>query len=129
VILTLLVSPCRDVVSSVNWYCISPIGTHFLGTLKMAFLQAAQLTQELYTYSTFERTNDDQQLCMTQQKRFSKGCILSPLKELFTHAYRDSSTMLLGFGDGTVQIFDIRTKRMYATIFDCLKYSQTVIVC
>jgi hypothetical protein len=33
-------------------------------------------------------------------------------KDLYAHQYRDCSVIFLGFGDGQIQVFDIRSKRM-----------------
>lgn len=80
--------PCRDVVGSVQWHPHDP------------FL--ASCTTDTGTLHIFDIRTDKRRpaIVYDTQKR-----------ALFAHAYRDSATLLLGFGDGSIHLFDTRSKR------------------
>jgi len=80
--------PCGSVVGSVRWHPTD------------SFL--ASCTTDVGALHMFDIRTDRKRPAMVfdAQKR-----------ELFTHDYRDAHTMLLGFGDGTLQVFDSRNRR------------------
>lgn len=80
--------PCRDVVGSVRWHPSEP--------------HIASCTTDTGTLHIFDIRTD---------KRRSPILYDTSKKELFTHDYRDPHTLLLGFGDGHLQLFDTRNKR------------------
>jgi hypothetical protein len=80
--------PCKDVVGSVRWHPND------------AYL--ASCTTDTGTLHIFDIRTD---------KKRSAIIYDTMKKELYTHDYRDSYTLLLGFGDGQIQVFDTRNKR------------------
>eukprot|EP01118_Nematostelium_gracile_P007235 TRINITY_DN2344_c0_g1_i1.p1 TRINITY_DN2344_c0_g1~~TRINITY_DN2344_c0_g1_i1.p1 ORF type:complete len:223 (+),score=58.88 TRINITY_DN2344_c0_g1_i1:804-1472(+) len=80
--------PCRDVVGSVSWH---PNDT---------FL--ASCTTDTGTLHIFDIRTDKRRPAIVHD---------TGKKELYCHAYQDVNTMMLGFGDGTLQVFDIRNKK------------------
>jgi len=80
--------PCGTVVGSVRWHPTD------------AYL--ASCTTDSGALHVFDIRTDRKRPAMVYdtQKR-----------ELFTHDYRDPYTLLLGFGDGTLQVFDYRSRR------------------
>jgi len=87
--------PCKEVVSSVNWHPTDP-------TL-------ASCTTDSGILHIFDIRTD---------KRRPAVVFDTSKKELYTHAYRDPSTLLLGFGDGTMQTFDVRSRRTFLSFGD-----------
>jgi len=87
--------PCKEVVSSVNWHPTD-------ATL-------ASCTTDSGILHIFDIRTD---------KRRPAVVFDTTKKELYTHAYRDPSTLLLGFGDGTIQSFDVRSRRTFLTFAD-----------
>jgi len=87
--------PCRDVVGSVSWHP------------EDSFL--ASCTTDSGTLHIFDIRTD---------KRRPAVVYDTAKKELYTHAYRDSNSMLLGFGDGNIQVFDTRNKRSVMSFHD-----------
>jgi len=77
--------PCKEVVGSVRWYPTSP----FIGSC----------TTDTGLLHIFDLRVD--------HKRDSQ--VYDTLTDmLYTHAYKDENTVLLGFGNGTMQVYDIR---------------------
>jgi len=80
--------PCRDVVGSVSWH---PEDSYL-----------ASCTTDTGTLHIFDIRTDKRRPAIV----YDTG-----KKELYCHSYKDSNTMLLGYGDGTIHIFDTRHKR------------------
>lgn len=87
--------PCRDVVGSVSWHPSD------------SFL--ASCTTDTGTLHIFDIRTDKRRPAIVHD---------SGKKELYCHAYQDTNSMLLGFGDGTLQSFDVRTKKTVSTLKD-----------
>lgn len=87
--------PCRDVVGSVSWHPED----NFL----------ASCTTDTGTLHIFDIRTD---------KRRPAVVYDTNKKELYSHAYKDSNIMVLGFGDGSLHIFDTRTKRTLMQFHD-----------
>jgi len=87
--------PCRDVVGSVHWH---PEDT---------FL--ASCTTDTGTLHIFDIRTDKRRPAIV----YDTG-----KKELYSHSYKDGNTMLLGFGDGYIHVFDTRNKRTVMTFHD-----------
>jgi hypothetical protein len=87
--------PCRDVVGSVSWH---PEDSYL-----------ASCTTDTGTLHIFDIRTDKRRPAIVYD---------SGKKELYTHAYKDSHTMLLGYGDGSVHVFDTRSKRTLMQFHD-----------
>jgi len=87
--------PCRDVVGSVHWH---PEDTYL-----------ASCTTDTGTLHIFDIRTDKRRPAIV----YDTG-----KKELYTHCYKDGNTMLLGFGDGSIHVFDTRTKRTVMSFHD-----------
>jgi len=87
--------PCRDVVGSVSWH---PEDSYL-----------ASCTTDTGTLHIFDIRTD---------KRRPAVVYDTGKRELYTHSYKDGNTMLLGFGDGSIHVFDTRNKRTVMTFHD-----------
>jgi len=87
--------PCKDVVGSVAWHP------------EDGFL--ASCTTDTGTLHIFDVRTDRRRPAIVYD---------AARRELYTHSYQNNVTMLLGFGDGAVQVFDIRYKRELLTFMD-----------
>jgi len=90
--------PCRDVVGSVSWH---PEDSYL-----------ASATTDTGTLHIFDIRTDRRRPAIVYD---------TAKRELFTHAYRDggiNSEILLGFGDGQIQVFDVRNKRSMMSFQD-----------
>jgi len=87
--------PCRDVVGSVNWH---PEDTYL-----------ASCTTDNGLMHIFDIRTDKRRPAIVYD---------TAKRELYCHSYRDRNTMFLGFGDGEIQLFDIRTKRTIMSFRD-----------
>eukprot|EP01114_Cavostelium_apophysatum_P020820 TRINITY_DN7084_c0_g1_i1.p1 TRINITY_DN7084_c0_g1~~TRINITY_DN7084_c0_g1_i1.p1 ORF type:complete len:423 (-),score=90.64 TRINITY_DN7084_c0_g1_i1:160-1428(-) len=87
--------PCKEVVSSVNWHIEQP--------------SVGSCTTDQGILHLFDiRTDRKRQAIVHDTMK----------KELYTHAYKDGNTMLLGFGDAQIHAFDIRNKRAFVQFSD-----------
>jgi len=77
--------PCKEVVGSVRWYPTSP----FIGSCTTD-------TGLLHIFDLRVDHKRDSQVYDTLTNM------------LYTHAYKDENTVLLGFGNGTIQVYDLR---------------------
>jgi len=77
--------PCKEVVGSVRWYPNSP----FIGSCTTD-------TGLLHIFDLRVDHKRDSQVYDTLTNM------------LYTHAYKDENTVLLGFGNGTIQVYDLR---------------------
>jgi len=87
--------PCREVVGSVSWHPEDPY--------------LARCTTDSGTLHIFDIRTD---------KRRPAVVYDTGKRELFSHSYRDSITLLLGFGDGSIQLFDTRSRRSVGSFQD-----------
>jgi len=87
--------PCREVVGSVSWHITDPY--------------LASCTTDTGTLHIFDIRTDKRRPAIVHD---------TTKKELYCHSYRDSNNIMLGFGDGTIQIFDLRSKRCTLSMND-----------
>eukprot|EP01119_Soliformovum_irregulare_P010816 TRINITY_DN2669_c0_g1_i2.p1 TRINITY_DN2669_c0_g1~~TRINITY_DN2669_c0_g1_i2.p1 ORF type:complete len:442 (+),score=88.08 TRINITY_DN2669_c0_g1_i2:77-1402(+) len=87
--------PCREVVGSVQWHPNEPC--------------LASCTTDTGTLHIFDIRTDKKRAAIVQDTQ---------RRELFTHCYRDDTTMLLGYGDASIQPYDIRTRKMMPMFSD-----------
>jgi WD40 repeat protein len=80
--------PCSDVVGSVRWHPTD------------AYL--ASCTTDPGTLHIFDIRTDKKRPALIYH---------TSKRNLYSHDYRDQHTLLLGFGDGQVQVFDSRTRK------------------
>jgi len=87
--------PCGSVVGSVRWHPTD------------AYL--ASCTTDLGVIHVFDIRTDRKRPAMVFD---------TERRELFTHDYRDPVTLLFGFGDGSLQVFDYRSRRALISFQD-----------
>jgi len=87
--------PCKEVVSSVNWH---PEDGYLAScTTDSGFLHIFDIRTDKRRPAVIHDTEK---------------------KELFCHSYRDSNTLMMGFGDASVFMFDMRQRRTFSTFVD-----------
>ena len=91
--------PCRDVVGSVSWHPQQA--------------SVASCTTDVGVFHMFDVRTELRQPALVHDTMHA---------ELYCHVYSGEHELLLGFGDGTLQVFDWRMKKLYVLLSSILSH-------